>query len=215
MSYQRDMIAGMTDYTGVPREDILEHFREWLARTTRMIERLKSYREKVNAQEALFENPREVVQFIDFFIDLFTRYSGDLQRLVSEMPEAITQAHIEIIEQLYSSSKHEERYTITFKQDWVHKSLPHEEVRPLLGDIYGKTRDLLIDYRDMSNLVPRLRVFLATEHHAPPPIPNVRSVEALPAFQLKPNMFGIGINLNHIFGKIRDWRQKRRSSQSK
>ncbi len=38
------------------------------------------------------------------------------------------------------------------------------------------------------------------------------SDEALPDFHLKPNIFGMGINLNRVFGRVRDWWHKKRQS---
>jgi hypothetical protein len=73
------------------------------------------------------------------------------------MPDGLVEAHIETVKQLYESAKLEEDYAIRFKNDWVHKTLPHEEMRPLPDDIYGDTRNLirfkgedaeLVDYED-------------------------------------------------------------------
>lgn len=204
MTFERHLITGMTDYTGVSLDDILSHLREWLSNTEKTIDSLRHYLFKTEEQRSLLENPKAVISFlkhfIDLFIDLFSRYKGDLERLVKEIPSGVTAARLEIVDQLYKSSLHEEGLTIQFKQDWVYKPLPHEEARPLLDNIYGDTRDMLVDYRDLSNLVPRLRTFVGSK---------TSSFEALSDLHLKPNVFGIGLNLNRILGRIRDWWQRR------
>jgi len=201
MQHKRNILAGMTDYTGVSLEDILSDFSDWLQHTSETVERLEKYALKVEENKALIENPREVSSFIEFFLNLFSRYRSDLQTLVDELPEGAVEAHIAMVKQLYESSKLAEEYTIRFKNEWLCKSLPHEEIRNLLDAVYGDTRDMLIDYRDLSNVIPRLRVFL----HRPS-----NSIEVLKYLQLKPNFHGIGIDLNRVLGRFKRWFQKKR-----
>jgi hypothetical protein len=47
MTYQRQYIAGMTDYTGVSLEDIHSHLRDWLSNTENTIKGLNGYLIKV------------------------------------------------------------------------------------------------------------------------------------------------------------------------
>ena len=195
MAHERSYLAGATDYTGVSLEDIVLHVNQWQATTEQTIVDLRKYLEKAKQQSELLENPREITSFLDYFIDLFSRYLNDIGRLAREIPKGVTAAHIEIVQQLYRSSKLEEQATIRFKQDWVYKRLPHEEARPLLDKIYGDTRDQLIDYRDLSNVIPRLRTFVGASS----------SSEVLQDFHLKPNVFGVGVNLNRILARTRDW----------
>lgn len=195
MTYKRSILEGMTDYTGVSLEDILSHFCDWLKNTSKTIELLESYASKVEENGALLENPEEVLSFVNFFINLFIRYKNDFETLVKEMQEGVLEAHIEIVKQLYKSSELEENHTIRFKNDWVYKSLPHEEMRPLLDDIYANTRGLLVDYRDLSNVIPRLKTFIR---------PSTKPEEVLTDFLLKPSMFGVGVDLNRLLAKVKD-----------
>lgn len=195
MAHERSFLPGMTDYTGVPIDDILRHLEDWRRSADSAIENIKHGIQKVKAQSSFFENPGEVISFGNYFVDLFSRYHHDLDRLIIELPRGITQAHVEIVEQLYKSSKHEELLTVEFKNDWISKSLPNEEVRPILDHIYADARDLLIGFRDLSNLLPRLKTFVGA-----PPISEV-----LPELHLKPNIFGMGINLNRVLARIKNW----------
>lgn len=200
MVHQRNILAGMTDYTGVSLEDILSDFEGWLKLTSKTIEKLQGYITKVEGNKDLIENPREVLSFLHFFINLFERYRNDLETLINEMPAGVVEAHIEIVKQLYESSKLEEDYTIRFKNDWVHKSLPYEEMRLLLDDIYGETRNIIVDYRDLSNIISRLKTFLR---------PMTKSDEVLKDLQLKPSFFGVGLNLNRILARFRNRKKKK------
>ncbi len=201
MVYERSPFAGDTDYTGVPMRDILLHLKDWRRNTDATIEKIKRGIQKVNDQSRLFENPEEVVSFGEHFIDLFSRYGHDIDRLIAELPQGVTRAQVEIVEQIYKSSRREERLTVEFKQDLLHKHLAHEEARQILGDIYASIRGRLVDFRDFSNLVPRLRTFISES-----PI----SDEVLPEIELKPGIFGISINLNRVLPRIMKWWRKRK-----
>jgi hypothetical protein len=205
MTYKRSLLAGWTDYTGVNLEDIIVHLKEWLANIDDSINSLREYKLEAQQSADILENPDEVISYIEYFIDLFSRYRNDFVRLTNEIPNAVTTTHIDILEQIYKSSKMEENCSIEFKRDWVHKSLPHEETRPLLDKVYSNTRSMLIDFRDISNVVPRLKTFITI----PTASQSVSPPEALPVLDLKPNIFGLGINLNRVFAYIRDWWRKK------
>lgn len=196
MAYERHYLAGWTDYTGVSLEDIVRHLGDWANSTRDTIDRLKGYRRRTTESAALLENPIEVLGYLDFFIDLFGRYLADIERLLIEIPSGVTEAHLQIVDQIYRSVKREDDGTVQFKNDWVYKTLPHEEMRPLLDNIYGETRNMLVDYRDLSNLVPRLKTFVGA---------HPQQSEFLPDVQLKPGLFGIGVNLNRLIPKVHRW----------
>src|ERR1017187_7733995 len=109
MAHERSYLAGATDYTGVSLEDIVLHVNQWQATTEQTIVDLRKYLEKAKQQSELLENPREITSFLDYFIDLFSRYLNDIGRLAREIPKGVTAAHIEIVQQLYRSSKLEEQ----------------------------------------------------------------------------------------------------------
>jgi hypothetical protein len=78
------------------------------------------------------------------------------------MPSSVGDAHVQIVEQIYKSASWEERNCVVFKQEHTEHGLQDEGLRWLLDDIYAESRQMLIDYKDLSNLVPRLRTFVGT-----------------------------------------------------
>lgn len=202
MTYERHYLVGMTDYTGVSLHDILDPLRQWERVTDKAVTRLNEHLIQVRRDKERLKNAKEVVNYCLFFQDLFGRYLFDIRRLIKELPAGVKEGHVEIVRQLFQSAKSEDDVCVRFKNDWVYKSLPDESMRPLLDRIYADTRDILMDYRDFSNLVPRLKTFVGDE----PPR------EVLNDFHLKPNFFGVGVNLNRIFARVRDWRRSRKSS---
>ena len=194
-------MAGMTDYTGVPLEDILAHLDDWATNTSASLEALALCKQAVEREPALYQNPVEVLSYIAYFSDLLQRYLADFQRLRRELPACVTDAHIETVSQLYSSAKSETALAIEFKRDWISHALPHEEVRRTLDKVYGETRGQCTDMLDLSNVIPRLRALRSA------PV----SPEALTDLHLKPNVFGIGINFNRVLGRVRTWWRARRA----
>jgi pyrimidine deaminase RibD-like protein len=153
-------MAGMTDYTGVPMDVILSHLRAWRDNTTRTIEELTRLKGLVEEQQDKLDEPNEMLAYIHFFIDLFSRYADDFERLLAELPRGVSEAHVQIVRQIYDSASHEEKHCVRFTDEHIHRPLKDESLRGLVDKIYGESRDMLIDYKDLSNLVPRLRTFI-------------------------------------------------------
>jgi hypothetical protein len=204
MTRKRSQIAGMTDYTGVPFDDIFEHLRQWRDTTKEAVVSLQQLRHRVDEEASKLENPDDVWSYVGYFSDLLQRYYEDFERLVTELPMGVRDSHIEIISQIYRSSQSEEDTCVDFRQDHIDRALTDESARPLLDEIYRESRWTIIDYRDLSNLVPRLRTFVGS--------PSSGKSEEL--LQLKPTIYGVGIDLKQTARRLREWWKKRRSRRS-
>jgi diguanylate cyclase (GGDEF)-like protein len=159
---RRALIAGMTDYTGVSLDVIVSHVGAWRDETVRCIEELRRLDGEVDTRREHLDWPDDIREYIAFFIDLLGRYASDFDRLLREMPLSVNDAHVEIVRQIYESASHEESHCVTFKREHIGRRLKDEDLRWLVDEIYGQSRDMLIDYRDLSNVVPRLRTFVGT-----------------------------------------------------
>lgn len=199
MARKRSLAAGGTDYTGVTLADIVDHLRDWQRWTASTISKLEEYRSEVERRAELLESPRDVQSYLDYFIDLLKRYESDLGRLVGELPSGVRSRHVEIVKQLYESSRFEEDRCVSFKRDFIERRLPHEEMRYLLDHIYAESRDQLIDFRDLSNVAARLRTFVS----------DLKSVQEEPILQLRPNLWGLGVNLRPLWARLRQCFQRR------
>ncbi len=159
---ERSIMAGMTDYTGVSMDVILAHIRDWRDETAKCIVALSRLQEELPRHHEQLDQPAEIAKYIRFFIDLFERYLGDFNRLLTELPLFVTNAHVEIVQQTYQSASHEEQQCVRFSRDHINHQLKNEKLRWLVDDIYKESRSMLIDYHDLSNLIPRLRTFVGT-----------------------------------------------------
>ena len=159
---KRSIMAGMTDYTGVSMDVILAHIRDWRDETAKCVEALSRLQEEVRRHREQLDQPDEIAAYIRFFIDLLERYLGDFDRLLTELPRFVTDAHVEIVQQTYRSASHEQQHCVRFNRDHIGRQLKDEKLRWLVDDIYKESRSMLTDYHDLSNLVPRLRTFVGT-----------------------------------------------------
>jgi DNA-binding transcriptional MerR regulator len=201
MARQRSALRGGTDYTGVSLKDIYEHLREWRDSTQALIQKLTEYKSQATENKNRLDHAEDINHFIDISIDLFKRFLSDYDRLLVEIPKGITDAHIEILAQIISRSDYHEDYCVRFKNEHIEKSLRDESMRPLLDNIYAETRDEIINYSDLHNVIPRLKTYIGIklkqeDNHG-------LTIDDTEAIELKPNIFGIGLNLNYIIKRLK------------
>jgi hypothetical protein len=199
MTKLRSAYRGGTDYTGVPLEDICQHLLEWKESTQELVRKLEDYRLRVMENEKRIDHAGEVLDFILFSSDLFARFLADYDRLLVEIPSGVTEAHLEIISQMVQRSDYHEETCMQFKNDYIARNLRDESIRPLLDQIYGDTRDEIVNYSDLHNIIPRLRTYVGSK---PGNQRRGLSIDDVEALELKPNIFGIGLNLNYIIKRI-------------
>ena len=198
MTRNRSIIAGFTDYTGVDIYDIIEHMKEWLSDTKEAIDKLKDYKKEVKLLKDRLDDPDDILDYIHHFIDLFERYSNDFSRLINELAVSVEPRHIETVKQIRRSSDYEEKSCVQFKSDHIATTLEDESLRnTLLDPIYEDTRGIIVNYYDLSNVSSRLEALVGTQTSG-----KIQTDNNLDALELKPNLFGIGINLNYLLKKL-------------
>lgn len=203
MSRPRSIFAGDTDYTGVPLADVLDQFVAWRG----------ALREDIQANrkilDRLLEQPpshqvRAGQEFCEHFVDLFERFIGDFERLMSELPAGVRTRHIETVSQMYRGARDADGTCVAFKRDHHLDALsPSNRTQNILAEFYRLNRDAVINLFDLSNVVPRLRTFV---DDTSAPAVNPTESSAVNALELKPNFFGIGINFNWLI----DWVRRRK-----
>ena len=152
------MMAGMTDYTGVAIGDIVEHLREWKAGTEQTIKKLHALRHAVEEASDRLHNPAGITSYIDYFVNLFSRFTTEFGRLITELPNGIRQSHADAVRALYDSARLEEALCAQFSRDHIQRYIEDDDLRHnVIDEIYGETRDCIVDYFDLSNLAPRLQ----------------------------------------------------------
>jgi hypothetical protein len=201
MTRQRSEIQGGTDYTGVSLADIYEHLRQWRESTNELIQKLAKYKSQVIIEQNKIDYADDVIDFIELSTDLFSRFLSDYDRLLAQIPRGVTEIHIEIISQIVTRSDYHERSCVQFKQDHIEKNLRDESLRPLLDQIYAETRGEVINYSDLHNVIPRLKTYIGSKLKGDDR--HRLTVDDTDVLELKPNVFGIGLNLNYVIKRLK------------
>ena len=131
------------------------------------IEQLRADRQQIETDAAALENPKAVLEYIDFFVEFVGRAAAECERIVAELPDTAIPQHVEALRQLASNSSAEQRRCLQFRDRWINKPLPHERMRPLLNDISVTSRDQLTAFRDLNQIAGRLEE-LAKASEPPP-----------------------------------------------
>jgi hypothetical protein len=189
MVHKRSIMAGMTDYTGVSLDDILIHLREWKEYVEQTTAELQQLKKAVHNAAGRLHNPRGIVDYIDHFTGLFTRFAGEFDRLIRELPPGVRQSHVDAVRAIYDSSRFEDEVCRQFKREHIERHIEDDSLRyNVVDEIYGKSGDLLANNLDLSNLAPRLQALVGTSMQTE-------------VFQLKPNFYGIGVDFKALFRK--------------
>ena len=168
--HRRDVSPGLGDDGVVSVEGILEHLRQWREESQASIESLQACRQEVEAGSRQLESPQAVFEYIDFFVGFFGRAVADIDQIVIELPQGLKAGHLDALRQIASNAAVEQRRCLMFRDKWINRPLPYEQVRPLLNRISNETRDQLAAYRDLTLAASRLAA-LSGPFPAPGPPP--------------------------------------------
>ena len=164
---RRDLSPSLGGEGIVLVDDILEHLRAWQADTLETIESLRVARQGVGEHAGQFESPDAALEYIAFFVDVFSRAAADLERVVAEVPQGVRRAHVDLLRQIASNAAAEQRRCLLFRDKWISRPLPFEQIRPLLNQIARETRDQLEDYGELKNAAARLEELVGPEAKPP------------------------------------------------
>ena len=120
------------------------------------LELLRGYREQVEADSSALENPRAVLEYIDFFNGLVTSTISECERIAAGLRQGISQADLDSLRQIASNAAAEQRRCLMFRDKCINRPLPDERMRPLLNEISVTTRDQLTAFRDLNGIAAKL-----------------------------------------------------------
>lgn len=158
----------MTD--AIPTVDaVIEQLGHRRADAVNTLEMLRAHRGRVEADGAQLENPKIVLEYLDFFIDAIAEVVAALDRLPAELQQRVQRAHIDLLRQIASNCRVEQRRCLVFRDKCINRPLPYEQMRPLLNDISVTTRDQLTAFYDFNNAAAKLEQIINTTEPEPDP----------------------------------------------
>ena len=132
-----------------PLDDLLPRLAGWRDETRASVAALNGLRQRTEENARKLESPPAVLEFIDFFSGFFTEAAATFERIGAELEQGPKPAHAEALRQLASNAAVEQRRCLKFRDKWINRPLPYEDVRPLLTEIPTQTANRLIAYRDL------------------------------------------------------------------
>jgi hypothetical protein len=159
---RKSFTPALTDAGDLPLDVLLEHLRRWRSDTAATIDRLCAHRERAAEVARQLESPQAVVEYLDFFVDWFRRAGEEIARILEQLARGVDGRAADALAQIASNAALDERRCLIFRDTWINRPLPYEQVRPLLHAISSDTRDQLVDYRDLRLVAARLRALAET-----------------------------------------------------
>jgi hypothetical protein len=120
------------------------------------LELLRGYREQVEADASALENPRAVLEYIDFFNGLVSRTVSECERIANGLRQGIAEPDLDALRQIASNAAVEQQRCLMFRDKCINRPLPDERMRPLLNEISVTTRDQLTSFRDLGTIAAKL-----------------------------------------------------------
>ena len=117
-------------------------------------------REQVTANLRQLEGPNAALEHIDFFVEPVRARRAELGRVAASCRRAFTAPTSTPSRKLASNSAAEQRRLLLFRDKWINKPLPYEQVRPLLNGIVNATREQLDAFRGLSEVAAALEAEL-------------------------------------------------------
>ena len=148
-------------------DDILEHLRRTRSESLETIDLLRASRLKAEEQAPQLESPKAVLEYIDVFMKMFDEGAAELERVIEELPEGLKREHLDALRQVASNGAVEQRRCLMFRDKWINRPLPYEQVRGLLNQISVDSRDQLTSYRSLSHAADRLEKMAGADPKPP------------------------------------------------
>jgi hypothetical protein len=151
--------------------DVIEQLAQRKADALNTLELLRAQRDRVEAEQAFLENPQVVREYLEFFLGAIAEVVAEIERIGGELRERVRRSHVDVLRQIASNCRVEQRRCLAFRDKCINRPLSHEKMRPLLNDISVTTRDQLTAFFDLGNAASRLELAVSTSE--PPPDPRL------------------------------------------
>lgn len=166
MSTRRQGVPALTD-PALTLADLRVHLGAWRTDSDAAASALQTLRLRVEEHARMLESPKAVHEYIDVFIGRFSRVATELGRVHEALGDQPSPELSQLLRQIAADAQAEGRRVVGFRDKWINKPLPYEQVRPLLTEIATTVRDQLTDYNELSVAASRLDAMLLPDRTEP------------------------------------------------
>jgi hypothetical protein len=147
--------------------DIQVQLERWRDEAQAAVDGFASLRQRTEARSPHLESPPGVLQFIDFFGAFFADAAAVFERVKAELEQPPQAVQAEALRQVASNAALEQRRCLQFRDKWINRPLPYEDVRPLLTEIVNTAANGLAGFRDLTPIADELEVLARLIQPAP------------------------------------------------
>jgi hypothetical protein len=147
--------------------DIQVQLERWRDDAQAAVDGFASLRQRTEESSRHLESPPGVLQFIDFFAMFFADAAAVFERVRAELEQAPQGVHADALRQVASNAALEQRRCLQFRDKWINRPLPYEDVRPLLTEIVNTAANGLAGCRDLAPVADELDVLARLIQPAP------------------------------------------------
>jgi len=195
----RGLIAGTTDYSHQSFEDILADLYQWITSLKETSEKLLRNIENLEKSGYWKKVDYDFTNLVYYSIKFYTTSIQEITEISGDIKKDVRLDHVTRLNALYeTASKLDLHYGKIWHQEYENKEYGNKEFI-LVEEIYSEGRGMAIDMRDLSNLSYRLRDFIGRKSQGKLDADGQQNIDLL---ELKPNLFGLGINLNELIKRF-------------
>lgn len=190
----RSMIAGMTDYSNQSFEDMILDLEEWIQNLKEVAEALPRNVQRLKELQYWEKVDPNFQGLVGYSIKFFETSIKEFSDIVKEIKQEVRVDHVTRIRGLCKTAID---LDFDYGRIWHQKYQDKEygDTRfSLVEGLYQQGRLMAIDMRDLCNLADRINDFVGKKSEQKP--------DAMDMLELKPNFFGMGINLNELINKF-------------
>jgi len=194
----RSMIAGDTNYSSQTLQEMSEDLKEWVESLEDTCNRLTKLSEELHAS-GYWENVDSGFQdLILHCTAVYARAGKEIQDVLSEIGNEVQTNHVSRINTL-GKTGNELNHNLgqAWHRDYPRKEYGNPEFRKV-ERLYCVARDMAAGMLDLMNLASRLEDFVGKKTKA-----TNSNVGLNEVVDLKPNFFGLGVNINALIKKFR------------
>ena len=138
--------------------DIQVRLERWRDEAQAAVDSFASLRQRTEESSRHLESPPGVLQFIDFFATFYADAVAVFERVRTELEQPPQGAHADALRQVASNASLEQRRCLQFRDKWINRPLPYEDVRPLLNEIVNTAANGLAGFRELTPIADELEV---------------------------------------------------------
>jgi hypothetical protein len=112
-------------------QDVIEQLAARRNDALSTLEMLRTQRARVIEDAARLENAQVVLDYLDFFIPSIEEVVRECDRIAGEIVHKVRRSHVDVLRQIASNCRVEQRRCLTFRDRCINRPLPHESMRPL------------------------------------------------------------------------------------